>query len=55
MIAFSSYHSIRRLNPSPTHYEVLGLSREATPKEIKDAYLSLSKAVSSHLNLHDWT
>ncbi|XP_059096658.1 dnaJ homolog subfamily C member 4-like [Tigriopus californicus] len=37
-------------NSTPTHYEVLGLSREATPKEIKDAYLNLSKAYHPDMN-----
>ena len=28
-----------------THYEVLGVSRQATQKEIKDAYVHMSKKV----------
>ena len=29
-----------------THYETLGLERNATPKEIKNAYIKLGKEVS---------
>ena len=40
-------YSVYTTSPGPTHYDILEIGRQATSKEIKQAYITLCRKVSN--------